>query len=140
MRGLYCTEYDIHELKTTEQALATREQQLRLFTDNIPEPVVYLDGERRYAFVNEAFLDLTGLDARRRSSARRTAEVIGPDQALTLDEYVNRALAGESVTYERAGRRRQRPHALDPRAHACRTSTSTGRSRACTSSATTSPT
>jgi PAS domain-containing protein len=46
VRGLYCTEYDIHDLKLTEQALATREQQLRLFTDNIPEPVVYLDAER----------------------------------------------------------------------------------------------
>ena len=56
MRGLYCTEYDIHDLKLTEQALAAREEQLRLFTDNIPEPVVYLDADRRYAFVNEAFL------------------------------------------------------------------------------------
>jgi diguanylate cyclase (GGDEF)-like protein/PAS domain S-box-containing protein len=100
VRGLYCTEYDIHELKTTEQALAIREQQLRLFTDNIPEPVVYLDGERRYAFVNEAFLDLTGL-AREKILGRRSTEVIDPDQALTLDEYINRALAGESVTYER---------------------------------------
>ena len=43
LRGLYCTEYDIHDLKPTEQALAAREEQLRLFTDNIPEPVVYLD-------------------------------------------------------------------------------------------------
>jgi diguanylate cyclase (GGDEF)-like protein/PAS domain S-box-containing protein len=100
VRGLYCTEYDIHELKTTEQALAIREQQLRLFTDNIPEPVVYLDGERRYAFVNEAFLDLTGL-SREKILGQRTSDVIDPDQALTLDEYVNRALAGESVTYER---------------------------------------
>ena len=56
VRGLYCTEYDIHDLKLTEQALAAREEQLRLFTDNIPEPVVYLDADRRYAFVNEAFL------------------------------------------------------------------------------------
>ena len=47
--------------QATEQALATREQQLRLFTDNIPEPVVYLDAERRYVFVNEAFLRLYGL-------------------------------------------------------------------------------
>ena len=46
VRGLYCTEYDIHDLKSTEQALAAREEQLRLFTDNIPEPVVYLDADR----------------------------------------------------------------------------------------------
>ena len=61
VRGLYCTEYDIHDLKLTEQALAAREEQLRLFTDNIPEPVVYLDDECRYAFVNEAYVELTGL-------------------------------------------------------------------------------
>jgi diguanylate cyclase (GGDEF)-like protein/PAS domain S-box-containing protein len=100
VRGLYCTEYDIHELKTTEQALAAREEQLRLFTGNIPEPVVYLDGERRYAFVNEAFLDLTGLE-RDAVVGRRVADVTSADQALTLDDYVNRALAGESVIYER---------------------------------------
>ena len=47
VRGLYCTEYDIHDLKLTEQALATREEQLRLFTDNIPEPVVYVDRSRK---------------------------------------------------------------------------------------------
>ena len=56
VRGLYCTEYDIHDLKLTEQALATREEQLRLFTDNIPEPVVYVDTGRNYTFVNDAFL------------------------------------------------------------------------------------
>ena len=43
VRGVYCTEYDIHELKQSGQAI--REQQLRLFTDNIPEPVVYLDAD-----------------------------------------------------------------------------------------------
>jgi hypothetical protein len=36
VRGLYCTEYDIHDLKLTEQALAAREEQLRLFTTTSP--------------------------------------------------------------------------------------------------------
>ena len=90
VRGLYCTEYDIHELKTTEQALAAREEQLRLFTDNIPEPVVYLDGERRLAFVNEAFLDLTGLE-RERVVGREPAEVMSDEQRIMQDEYVARA-------------------------------------------------
>ncbi|MGH8713416.1 MAG: PAS domain-containing protein, partial [Casimicrobiaceae bacterium] len=61
VRGLYCTEYDIHDLKLTEQALATREEQLRLFTDNIPEPVVYVDLDRNYTFVNDAFVTLVGI-------------------------------------------------------------------------------
>ncbi|HVF65312.1 MAG TPA: PAS domain-containing protein, partial [Casimicrobiaceae bacterium] len=100
LRGLYCTEYDIHELKTTEQALAAREQQLRLFTDHIPDPVLYLDSDRRYAFVNEAFLDLTGL-SREQIVGRQPSEVIGEESALTLEPFFTQALGGESVTYER---------------------------------------
>ena len=119
MRGLYCTEYDIHDLKLTEQALAAREEQLRLFTDNIPEPVVYLDGDRRYAFVNEAFLPLTGLnrdevigkqlrgrDRRRgvrrswrRSTSARSAARASPTSARSIDV--------------------ERPHALDARRASC---------------------
>ena len=100
VRGLYCTEYDIHDLKLTEQALAAREEQLRLFTDNIPEPVVYLDAERRYVFVNDAFLQLYGL---RRDDVlgKRTEDVIGLDAARSLDPSRDRVMNGEATTYER---------------------------------------
>jgi diguanylate cyclase (GGDEF)-like protein/PAS domain S-box-containing protein len=100
VRGLYCTEYDIHDLKLTEQALATREQQLRLFTDNIPEPVVYLDAERRYVFVNEAFLRLYGLK-RDEVIGRRSTEVLGNEDAEALAPGRQRVMSGEAVTYER---------------------------------------
>ena len=101
VRGLYCTEYDIHDLKQTEQELAAREKQLRLFTDNIPEPVVYLDAERRYVFVNEAFLDLYGLP-REDVIGKKPEEVLGVEgsQALTPDR--DRAMKSEALTYERA--------------------------------------
>ncbi|CAG0957917.1 putative signaling protein [Burkholderiales bacterium] len=100
VRGLYCTEYDIHDLKLTEQALATREQQLRLFTDNIPEPVVYLDAERRYVFVNEAFLRLYGLK-RDEVIGRRSTEVLGMEATEALAPGRQRVMSGEAVTYER---------------------------------------
>src|SRR5438046_7434982 len=100
VRGLYCTEYDIHDLKLIEQALATREEQLRLFTDNIPEPVVYVDQDRSYSFVNDAFLRLVGLD--RDDVLGKTAEdVLGPDVVEFQRPYIERAAKGESVTYER---------------------------------------
>jgi len=101
VRGLYCTEYDIHDLKRTEQALAAREEQLRLFTDNIPDPVVYLDTDRRYAFVNDAFLQLNGLD-RAKVIGKTTADVIGLEATMALAPYQDRAFAGETVSYERA--------------------------------------
>ena len=101
VRGLYCTQYDIHDLKRTEQALAAREEQLRLFTDNIPDPVVYLDTDRCYTFVNDAFLQLNGLD-RGAVIGKTTAEVIGLEATAALTPYQDRAFAGETVSYERA--------------------------------------
>jgi diguanylate cyclase (GGDEF)-like protein/PAS domain S-box-containing protein len=100
VRGLYCTEYDIHDLKLTEQALASREEQLRLFTDNIPEPVVYVDQNRSYSFVNDAFLRLVGLD-REEVIGKPAEEVLGPDVVEVERPYLERATRGESVTYER---------------------------------------
>ena len=100
VRGLYCTEYDIHDLKLTEQALAAREEQLRLFTDNIPEPVVYLDGDRRYVFVNESFLMLFGL-SRGDVIGKRTEEVNALAQTMALDPHRDQTYVGEATTYER---------------------------------------
>src|SRR5947199_3148020 len=102
VRGLYCTEYDIHDLKLTEQALATREEQLRLFTDNIPEPVVYVDQGDKYTFVNDAFLRVVGLD-RDDVIGKSSEEVLGPDVFEAQRPHLERAAKGESVTYERAG-------------------------------------
>ena len=101
LRGLYCTEYDIHDLKRTEQALEAREEQLRLFTDNIPDPVIYLDTERRYVFVNEAFLQLNGLD-RVAVIGKSVTEVAGHEAAAELAPLQDRAFAGETISYERA--------------------------------------
>src|ERR1700674_2011544 len=100
VRGLYCTEYDIHDLKLTEQALATREEQLRLFTDNIPEPVVYVDVEGNYTFVNDAFLHLVGIP-REEVIGKSVKEVLGPEVSDLQQPYVDRAAKGESVTFER---------------------------------------
>src|SRR5437660_5892470 len=101
VRGLYCTEYDIHDLKSAEQALAAREEQLRLFTDNIPEPVVYLDADRKYAFVNESFLQLNGLN-RDEVIGKPSEEVIGLEASQALAPFHDRAFAGETLIYERA--------------------------------------
>ncbi|MBK7592064.1 MAG: PAS domain S-box protein [Betaproteobacteria bacterium] len=100
VRGLYCTEHDIHELKQAQQAVSLREEQLRLFTDNIPEPVVYVDSSGRYSFANEAFLALTGFE-RDEVIGHRPAEVIGRHVDLALRPAVEQAFGGETVTYER---------------------------------------
>jgi PAS domain S-box-containing protein len=116
LRGLYCTEYDIHDLKMTEQALAAREEQLRLFTDNIPDPVVYLDTDRRYTFVNEAFLNLNRLN-RSAVIGKSLIEVKGVAAMNTIAPDYDRAFAGETVRVRARVHRRDGSGALDPRPH-----------------------
>ena len=119
VRGLYCTEYDIHDLKLTEQALAAREEQLRLFTDNIPEPVSYLDDNLRYVFVNESFLLSDGSQSQRRHRPH-----VGGSRR-------HRGLHRAGAVHPARGRRRGRhlrandrrchgPHALAARSHRAR--------------------
>ena len=101
VRGLCCSEYDIHELKLVEQALEAREEQLRLFTDNIPDPVVYVDNDGRYTFANDSFLRITGLE--RDAIIGKTAiEVRGSEVAQMVRPFIDLAMKGESVTFEQA--------------------------------------
>jgi PAS domain S-box-containing protein len=139
LRGLYCTEYDIDDLKRTEQALAAREEQLRLFTDNIPDPVVYLDTDRHYAFVNDAFLQFNGLDR----AASHRQDHVGRDRSR--GDHGAHAVPGpglrrrdrQSTSGRWSTRRADRAGSA---AGWCRITGSTARSRASTSSCTTSPT
>ena len=138
VRGIYCTEYDIHDLKLTEQALATREEQLRLFTDNIPEPVVYLDTEGSYMFVNEAFLTCTG-SRREDVIGKLPADVLGAEAAAEQSD--SRRTRRPAKRHLRARGRSTPAGARAGSAPASfPTYASTARSRGATSSATTSRT
>jgi diguanylate cyclase (GGDEF)-like protein/PAS domain S-box-containing protein len=98
--GVFISALDIEEDYQLRQALQNRERQLRLFTDNIPEAVAYLDTERRYKFVNKAFLAQRGLQTDS-VIGKTTAEILGADAYNFAKPYAERALKGETVSYER---------------------------------------
>ncbi len=98
--GIYTVLTDIHDDVLMREHLQQQERQLRLFTDNIPESIAYIDTERRYKFVNNTFLRMRG-KARHEVIGRTSEEVLGTDAARLADPFVARALAGETVTYER---------------------------------------
>ena len=98
--GIYTVLTDIHSDVVMRESLQSQERQLRLFTDNIPESIAYIDTARRYKFVNNAFLAIRG-KARHEVIGRTTEEVLGRDAAELAAPYVKRALAGETVVYER---------------------------------------
>ena len=98
--GIYTVLTDIHNDVIMRESLQQQERQLRLFTDNIPESIAYIDPERRYKFVNNSFLMSHG-KARHEVIGRTTAEVLGREIADFATQFVKRALGGETVVYER---------------------------------------
>ena len=88
MRGLYCTEYDIHDLKLTEQALAAREEQLRLFNDNIPEPIVYLDRGAALRVRQRSVPAPRSASSATQVIGKTTDEVLGPEASRGTPEPV----------------------------------------------------
>jgi diguanylate cyclase (GGDEF)-like protein/PAS domain S-box-containing protein len=99
VKGLYSVLTDIHDDVLLRESLLAQERQLRLFTDNIPESIAYIDTSLRYKFVNNTFLRRRG-KARHEVVGRTLAEIL-PAAELAADEpHIARALAGASVTYE----------------------------------------
>ena len=98
--GIYTVLTDIHDDVMMRESLQKQERQLRLFTDNIPESIVYVDTDRRYKFVNNAFLAQRG-KARHEVIGKTSAEVLGREAADLAAPFVKKALSGEAVVYER---------------------------------------
>ncbi len=98
--GYYIVGTDIHEVKLAQERLADQEAKLRLFTDNVPVSIAYMDTGRRYVFVNRTFAEVRG-KTREEIVGRTAAEVLGQKAADELAPMVRRVMAGETATYER---------------------------------------
>ncbi|HUI98876.1 MAG TPA: PAS domain-containing protein [Usitatibacter sp.] len=99
--GYYIVGSDIHDIKLGEQRLREQQARLRLFTDNIPDAVAYLDRNRRILFANRQFAALRGLTPAE-IVGKTTAEAMGPEVAAWIAERTQNVLdAGQVVAYER---------------------------------------
>jgi PAS domain S-box-containing protein len=72
---------------------------LELIVDAVPALIAYVDREQRYGFVNRAYEAWFGC-ARAAILGRSLREFLGDTRYLEIRPYVERALAGESVTFE----------------------------------------
>ena len=89
---------DVTARRAAEAALRRSEEQLRLVTDALPALVIYIDTDYRCRWINRLCEEWFGVPA---------ADMIGRDVRTgslpweTVRPFVDRALAGEVVTYER---------------------------------------
>jgi diguanylate cyclase (GGDEF)-like protein/PAS domain S-box-containing protein len=98
--GYYVVSTDIHELKAAHAALEDKERQLRQVIDSIPTPMCYVDGETRYRYVNDAFVEYIGLPAER-VVGRPVVEIIGAERWKLMSPFLERVRAGEAIAVER---------------------------------------
>ena len=66
--GAFAVFHDIDDDVRIRDAMKDQQSQLRLFADNIPGPIAYLDRSLHYTFVNQAFANWV---CKTRSTARR---------------------------------------------------------------------
>jgi diguanylate cyclase (GGDEF)-like protein/PAS domain S-box-containing protein len=99
--GYYIVSSDVHEIKLAQEKLREQEAQLRLYTDNIPDAVAYLDRNRRILFANRHFAQQRG-STQQDIVGKTTAELMGAETAAWIAERTQKVYdRGEEATYER---------------------------------------
>ncbi len=90
--GLVMTFIDINEIKRVQN-------QLRLITDAIPVWISYVDDQQCYRFNNQVYENWFGQPSTE-INGRRLEDVLGTDIYEQIYEYVQKALSGESVSFD----------------------------------------
>ncbi|GAB2792055.1 hypothetical protein GCM10027040_17710 [Halomonas shantousis] len=97
--GFVYTYQDITQQKRTEEALIRSENNIRIYTDNVPALIAYFDKECRYLFTNRAYEAAMGID--RNAVIGESVDSVMPRQiARERAPWMHRALAGERVSFE----------------------------------------
>jgi PAS domain S-box-containing protein len=81
--------------------LERSEAQMRLITDALPVLVSFVQRDGRYAYANRAYTEWFGL-AREEVLGRHLHDVLGEAAYAGVRPFLERALSGESVSFERA--------------------------------------
>ncbi|MDR5900819.1 NahK/ErcS family hybrid sensor histidine kinase/response regulator [Halomonas icarae] len=97
--GFVYTYQDITQQKRIEEALIRSENNIRIYTDNVPALIAYFDKECRYLFTNRAYEQAFGID-RNAVIGKRIHEVISPEMSQEREQWIELALAGERVSFE----------------------------------------
>jgi PAS domain S-box-containing protein len=91
---------DISSLRQAQEALRLKEADLSLVMDAVPALIASVDTGFRYRRVNRNYAQWFGFTAEE-IQGRTMSDVLGEAQWGKIKTYVERALAGETITYER---------------------------------------
>jgi PAS domain S-box-containing protein len=99
VKGYYALVSDVTEQRRTADSLRQREAEFQIITDALPVLVAFVDPQQRYQFNNQTYETWFGLtpETLRNQPIR---DVLGEPAYSLIQPYVERALAGETVTFE----------------------------------------
>ncbi len=78
------------------------EERFRMLAEGVPNHLLFLDRDLRIEFANDVFLEAAGWTAEK-AIGLHISEIMGPERYLQRQPYYERALAGETVSYESTG-------------------------------------
>ncbi|RYY69703.1 MAG: sensor domain-containing diguanylate cyclase, partial [Comamonadaceae bacterium] len=90
---------DITDRKRAELRVAESETRLRTITDNLPVLIAEFDTAQRFRFCNATYRDWLGADPEK-MLGRTVQESVAPEYFERRRVYLDRALAGEKVSFE----------------------------------------
>ena len=91
---------EISERTKAEVALRHSEEQLRLIANGLPVLIAYVDKQQHYRFNNEAYQTWLGLSPPEIHNSH-LLEVHGKAEYQQIQPYIEQALRGKTVNYER---------------------------------------
>ncbi|GGC07447.1 hypothetical protein GCM10011352_37170 [Marinobacterium zhoushanense] len=97
--GYVNTYMDITQHKRTEEALRESEQNVRIYTDNVPVLIAYLDPDRNFLFVNKAYADAFGID-RHTIAGTPSHKILPKEEHEQRQHYIRKVLSGERQRFE----------------------------------------
>jgi PAS domain S-box-containing protein len=90
------------ELQRLAEAAQKSEARFRMLAEGVPNQLLFLDRNLRIEFANDVFLEASGWSAEM-ARGRHISEIVGPERYLLRQPHYQRALAGETVSYESTG-------------------------------------
>src|SRR5215510_2212649 len=87
--------------RLTESVLRS-EERFRTLAEGVPNHLLFLDQELRIVFANDVFLEAFGWSAKK-VVGLHISDIVGAERFLERQQYYEKALAGETVSYDSTG-------------------------------------
>lgn len=102
IRGVFSESTDITEIKRLEKEARASEARFRAVAEGVPNFLLFLNRDLRVEFCNDHFLQNSKW-SRESAHGLHISEILGPERYAQRREFYERALNGETLTYESSG-------------------------------------